>query len=493
MSFSEDNKFPGLSITHIAHIFNNMNAGIWEYNTVTGNAKWSAGFYHMLGYHPDEIACSYKSFFENLLYYHDKEVFLKAINRPGQTNVPPAHIRLLTRENGYQWFESTSYLYTVDNEPVIYGILKNINRYKLAEFRLDQKYFECSEMGRIAKIGSWEIDAATTKLKLTREIYNIYELQTPVELSVDEVISFFEPKYRPLITQAINDAVKYCKPFDQEVLLRTARNNVIWVRTKGVPVINDYGHCIAVRGVFQDIDVIKKRGLSMQSSINLLDDQNKRLQNFAYIVSHNLRSHAGNLKFMVNLFEETNEEDDQAEIFAHIKTISESFMATMGHLEEIVKIQSEISKGRKTVNFEAIFNNVLSALKADIKTTGATIHNDFSNCPQIDYIPAYLESIFQNFITNALKYKHAERPPVINCHTQKIDEHIYLLFEDNGIGIDLEKYGDQLFGLYKTFHQNQDAKGIGLFMTRNQVEALGGSIHVDSTVNVGTKFTIRLV
>ena len=96
-------------------------------------------------------------------------------------------------------------------------------------------------------------------------------------------------------------------------------------------------------------------------------------------------------------------------------------------------------------------------------------------------------------ITNSIKYRSPDRKPVIKVRSAKIRHHIYLYFEDNGMGIDLNKYGDSIFGMYKTFHQNPDAKGIGLFMTRNQIEALGGSIDVSSEVNVGTRFTVKLV
>jgi signal transduction histidine kinase len=104
-----------------------------------------------------------------------------------------------------------------------------------------------------------------------------------------------------------------------------------------------------------------------------------------------------------------------------------------------------------------------------------------------------MESILQNLLTNSLRYSHPDRQAIIKCYTLKDRGNIYLIFEDNGIGIDLERHGDKVFGMYKTFHHNPDAKGIGLFITRNQVEALGGTINVESTVNVGTKFTIMLV
>jgi K+-sensing histidine kinase KdpD len=196
---------------------------------------------------------------------------------------------------------------------------------------------------------------------------------------------------------------------------------------------------------------------------------------------------------MVNLFEESKEENDKEEIFFHIKTISDSLNTTMSHLDEIVKIQSEISKERKSISFENIFNNVILTLHANIVATNAKIESDFSNCPQISYIPAYLESIFLNLLTNALKYKHPDRAPHIKCYTLKEGNSISLIFEDNGMGIDLKRHGEDLFGMYKTFHVNKDAKGIGLFITRNQVEALGGNIQVESTVNAGTKFSIKLV
>ena len=229
-----------------------------------------------------------------------------------------------------------------------------------------------------------------------------------------------------------------------------------------------------------------------QRSLSFLEDQNKRLQSFAYIVSHNLRSYAGNLQSVVHLYDHAKPED-QAELFSHISSISHSLSATIEHLDEIVKIQVETNKKKRPVRFEELFNNMLILLNKNIVECNAEIEYDFTKCPEVDYIPAYMESIFQNLLTNSLKYHYPGRQPVIKCYSFKDAEHIYLVFEDNGIGIDMEKYGDEIFGMYKTFHQNIDAKGIGLYITRSQVESLGGTIHIDSTIDVGTKFTIKLI
>jgi signal transduction histidine kinase len=240
------------------------------------------------------------------------------------------------------------------------------------------------------------------------------------------------------------------------------------------------------------VDYFKKREITSQGSLSLANDQNKRLQNFAYIVSHNLRSHTGNLQFMVNLYNQPDSKNEREEIFEHIKSISKSLNSTVEHLEEVVKIQAEISKDRKVIAFEPVFKEIMGALANNINEANAKVEYDFTKAPEIDYIPAYMESILQNLLTNSLKYRHPDRQPLIKCYTADRNKHIYLVFEDNGMGIDLSRHGDEVFGMYKTFHDNADAKGIGLFITRNQVESLGGSIKIESTVDVGTKFTIRL-
>jgi signal transduction histidine kinase len=102
-----------------------------------------------------------------------------------------------------------------------------------------------------------------------------------------------------------------------------------------------------------------------------------------------------------------------------------------------------------------------------------------------------MESIFLNLFTNAIKYKAPNRNLVISIHTEDRADKILLVFEDNGIGIDVKRFKDRLFGLYQKFHNHPESKGFGLYLIKSQIESLGGSIEVESTVNVGTKFLIK--
>ncbi|MBK6447076.1 MAG: hypothetical protein IPF81_17770 [Bacteroidetes bacterium] len=99
---------------------------------------------------------------------------------------------------------------------------------------------------------------------------------------------------------------------------------------------------------------------------------------------------------------------------------------------------------------------------------------------------------FHNLIINSIKYNRKGIPPIIEISSLKTDSGIVLQFKDNGLGIDLSKKGDQVFGLYKRFHASVERKGMGLFMTKTQVETLGGRITVESEVNIGSTFKIEL-
>jgi signal transduction histidine kinase len=128
----------------------------------------------------------------------------------------------------------------------------------------------------------------------------------------------------------------------------------------------------------------------------------------------------------------------------------------------------------------------------DLKTNNVKIVNKIPDGFKLKTDKAYLDSIVLNLLSNAIKYRRPDEDPIITIEAGERNSVSYFIIQDNGKGIDLEKYGEKLFGMFKTFHGNRDARGIGLFITRNQIEALGGTIEVESKVGEGTKFTVYL-
>ena len=223
-----------------------------------------------------------------------------------------------------------------------------------------------------------------------------------------------------------------------------------------------------------------------------MSEQNKRLLNFAYIVSHNLRSHAGNFKLLLDVIEDTETKEELIEATGHLKDVYYSFDETVKNLNEIVKIQTNISKQKEEINLYQYVEKTTDLLRSEIKLKNVTILNEINQNLLVLYNPAYMESILLNLITNSIKYRHPDREPQITLRCYFIKQRLVLEITDNGLGIDLSQHGQKLFGMYKTFHGNDDAKGIGLFITKNQVDAMGGIIEVTSEVDKGSSFKIYL-
>ncbi len=221
-----------------------------------------------------------------------------------------------------------------------------------------------------------------------------------------------------------------------------------------------------------------------------LISQNKQLQDFAHIISHNLRSPVSNLNSLVNFYKEEKSSEGKEVIMGMFETTVLKLEETLNNLLEILRIRHDSIKKRKNIKFVQVFEKIKAIFAAQIMESGAEVSADFSQAPDIEYSPIYLESIMQNLLSNALKYSSDKRKPIIHFKTEFSGENIVLTICDNGLGIDLKRNAKHLFGLHKTFHQHTDAKGVGLFITKSQVEAMGGEISAKSQVDKGTEFTI---
>ena len=146
----------------------------------------------------------------------------------------------------------------------------------------------------------------------------------------------------------------------------------------------------------------------------------------------------------------------------------------------------------QNLNLKQYINNTLAILCDQIELKGVTVISSVDDTIEVNYNPAYLESILYNLISNAIRYSHSEKHSEIYIDSYFENEKTVLQISDNGIGIDLDKNGHKIFGMYKTFSNHKEAKGIGLFITKNQIDAMGGSITVESKPNLGTTFKVYI-
>ena len=279
-----------------------------------------------------------------------------------------------------------------------------------------------------------------------------------------------------------------------EVELINYRKNgeEFWVNFTIVPIANEKGwftHWIAIE---RDITSKKKEEQEKEQLIRELTQNISDIRQFAYITSHNLRAPLSNLIGLLNLTEDIVVQDETLkEILFGFKTSTNHLNETVEDLIKILIIKDKNSIAQEEIQFETIFQKVFTQTKNLIKENNPKIKYDFSLAPNVFFNPVYLESIFLNLFTNALKYSSPTRNLEIKIHSKRIGNEIQLEFEDNGIGINLKRHKDRVFGLYQRFHNHQNSKGLGLYLVKSQLETLGARIEIESRVDEGTKFFIK--
>ncbi|MGB3142995.1 MAG: PAS domain-containing protein [Maribacter sp.] len=226
--------------------------------------------------------------------------------------------------------------------------------------------------------------------------------------------------------------------------------------------------------------------------VEVTKEQNDSLINFAHIVSHNLRSHSTNLNMLTSFLNLEKDEAEREHINTMITKAAESLSETIAHLNDVVQARTGTLENLTSVNVLSTIEQIKNSIGGLLEEQGAELYIEVSKFHFVNAVPAYLESIFLNILTNSLKYKAPDRAPKIKIKSISKENKIGVSFADNGQGIDLERHGDKIFGMYKTFHKHKDAKGIGLFITKNQIEAMNGSIQIESKVNLGTTLLIEL-
>ncbi|HVW14795.1 MAG TPA: HAMP domain-containing sensor histidine kinase [Mucilaginibacter sp.] len=248
-----------------------------------------------------------------------------------------------------------------------------------------------------------------------------------------------------------------------------------------------------VKGFFAhvaDVTRLKQMENELKRSNWVISEQNNRLLNFANIVSHNLSTYAFNLSSVLGFLDEAKTDDERLELMGYLRSISRNFTESIHNLREIVDVQNQRRIKYEWVNLHDYAEKAISMLYKQVKENQAIIVNHVPADLKLWANPAYIDSIVLNFLTNAIKYRHPDRPPFIRLSAGGRGKELAFKITDNGLGIDMKRYGEKLFGMYQTFHGNADAKGIGLFITRYQVEAMGGRVEVDSKPGEGTTFTV---
>jgi len=400
--------------------------------------------------------------------------------------------RVKLPQKGLRWLRITGKPEQIETGGVaFYTRVSDITDLKLQEQKLQVSEERYKFALEAASEGLWDWDITKRTVYFSGQAMKIIGRENK-DATVPQ--SFWSSRVHPDDVKARDEAkrkgLRRGSSYESIYRIRTDEGKYRWLLSRGRAVEFDKnGKATRAIGMHKDITQLKEKEIQLGNTITIIGNQNTRLSNFAHIVSHNLRSHASNLKMLLDLFKNADNEERE-EMLSHLEGISDGLTITISHLKELVEIQTEVKTVKEHLNLRHYLKNILTILHHEITKHSVTIEINIPLDVTVNYNAAYLESILLNFTTNAIKYSSSERKPVISYDFEIEDGKKVLFISDNGLGIDLRKHKNSLFGMYKTFHKNQNSRGIGLFITKNQIEAMGGKVEVTSEVNKGTIFKI---
>lgn len=291
--------------------------------------------------------------------------------------------------------------------------------------------------------------------------------------------------------QRLKNAIVNWLPCEIETINYNKNGEPFWVNISIVPVTNESGFFTHWIGIQKDMTDRRKQMEERELMIKELTKNNTELRQFSYITSHNLRAPLTNMLGIFNLLDLTLIKDSRMlQLYDGLKESTFKLNDTLNDLIRVLIVKENVHLELAEVSFNNAFNNAVSSISKILANSNAIIDVDFSEVSSVRFSQMYMESIFLNLLTNAIKFQRPGNRPEIKVKTTCTDNVVQLHFTDNGVGMDWQKVKNKIFGLYQKFHSNQDSKGIGLYLVHAQINALGGSINLQTELDKGTTFTI---
>lgn len=468
---------------------------IWDWKMEDDSLVWNKGIQGVFGYKKEDVGKTSKWWFDRIHPEDSLKMSVKLYSFLEQkTEKWQDEYRFQCADGSYKYVFDRGFLVKDSNGKAIrmIGAIQDVTKQKEEEQRLRLLETVITESKDAVMIT--DIDISENEIPNIIFVNSAFTDMTGY--AAKDVIGkspkmFLGKKSDVFEFDKLKTAIQEYRECLVEIIFYKKNGEEFWVNFSMIPVTNkdgEHSHWVSIQ---RDVTEIKEKEKEKEQLIKELTQNNKDLKQFSYITSHNLRAPLSNLTGLLNLVEDMEVEDPELkEIINGFSKSTHLLNETINDLVKVVIIKDNTSIQKEKVLIKEIFENVFSQLGFLFSLHKPILKIDLEEVTIVNINKSYLESIFLNLLTNAIKYKEPTRQLKVTISSKVVNDNLILTFKDNGIGIDMERNKDKIFGLYQRFHNHPDSKGLGLYLVKSQVESMGGSITVVSKVGKGTSFNI---
>ena len=382
----------------------------------------------------------------------------------------------------------------MDNS-IIKGIVINsrdITERKQAEDELRKSNERFKIVSKATNEAIWDFNISTGEMNWNENYTKMLGYENLKDQNLDTWKSNVHPNdvdrvWAEVASILENNTDRYWK---SEYRYKKANGDYAYIFDQGYIIVDSENNPVRFVGAMQDFTVRKKIEEEKEVIIKELIKSNNNLKQFSFITSHNLRAPLSNILGILQLLDTSGMDDVNIQLLNLINTSALQLQETIKDLSDIIVIRNQSEVKNEIFKIENIFENICKIYLNTIKDISYSIKTDFHAKEVLLHKP-YVESIFINLVSNAGKYRSSSRPLELSIITfSNEQDELVIKFSDNGMGLDTLRLKDRLFGLYQRFHDHTEGKGLGLFIVKSQVIAMGGSIALESEEDRGTTFTI---
>lgn len=468
--------------------------GVWDFDIVNDLITWDSTMFSLHGVTANFPVNS--NTWQSLLHAADVEKLQRqlqlAINDEQEFDT---EYRILWHDQTTRYIKAAAQVHTGNNGKAlrILGANWDITESKKAEEAIinSNKRYELATKATSNAIWDWNL--------LTGELFWNEAYQHTFGYTTQELTESFET----YISRIHKDD---CARVNEGLLAMLSGNNgdywedeykylksdgsYAYVYDRGYLVCDGQNQPIRFVGALQDITARKGVELEREMIIQELIKSNADLKQFSFITSHNLRAPLSNISAILDLIDTSSLDAHNIAMLEMLKVSGKQLVHTIDDLTNILLIKNNRNAEITRIDINDALHEIKKSFSTALSDGDGHICTNIS-APFVWFHKVYLESLFINLISNSIKYRSTSRKLVINIDCcSDTNGNCILQFSDNGSGIDLKRYKDRIFGLYQRFHDTSEGQGLGLFIIKSQIEALGGEITVESEVDKGTTFTV---